>query len=92
VKPDITYIENFPTLLTVEALRDLIDWQQRNVTVYGKTHPQPRLTAWYAPVSYVYGSLLLMGKGTQTDWQHALPRTSRPIGPRVNLTFRLAKT
>ena len=34
------------------------------------------------------GSLLLMGGSTQQHWQHALPKTSRPVGPRLNLTFR----
>ncbi len=34
------------------------------------------------------GSLLLMRGPTQQHWQHALPKTTRPIGPRLNLTFR----
>ena len=34
------------------------------------------------------GSLLLMGGPTQRHWQHALPRTARPVGERINLTFR----
>lgn len=34
------------------------------------------------------GSLLLMGGQTQRHWKHALPRTARPVGERVNLTFR----
>jgi len=34
------------------------------------------------------GSLLLMRGDTQAQWRHALPRTARPIGPRINLTFR----
>jgi alkylated DNA repair dioxygenase AlkB len=35
-----------------------------------------------------HGSLLLMAGGMQHDWQHALPKTARAIGPRINLTFR----
>jgi alkylated DNA repair dioxygenase AlkB len=34
------------------------------------------------------GSLLLMRPPTQQHWQHALPKTARPVGPRLNLTFR----
>ena len=34
------------------------------------------------------GSLLLMRGPTQQHWQHALPKTARPSGPRLNLTFR----
>ena len=34
------------------------------------------------------GSLLLMAGETQHHWQHQLPKTKRPVGGRVNLTFR----
>ncbi|MBC2839165.1 alpha-ketoglutarate-dependent dioxygenase AlkB [Robiginitalea sp. SC105] len=34
------------------------------------------------------GSLLLMAGATQHHWLHQLPKTRRPIGPRINLTFR----
>ena len=35
-----------------------------------------------------HGSLLLMQGDTQRDYRHALPRTARPVGERINLTFR----
>lgn len=35
-----------------------------------------------------HGSLLVMAGDTQAHWQHALPRTTRPVGERINLTFR----
>jgi alkylated DNA repair dioxygenase AlkB len=35
-----------------------------------------------------HGSLLLMAGATQKHWKHALPRTAKPVGPRINLTFR----
>ncbi|MFK7988070.1 MAG: alpha-ketoglutarate-dependent dioxygenase AlkB [Sandaracinaceae bacterium] len=34
------------------------------------------------------GSLLLMGGTLQRHWVHRVPRTKRPVGPRLNLTFR----
>lgn len=34
------------------------------------------------------GSLLVMKGDTQHCWKHAIPKESRPCGPRVNLTFR----
>lgn len=34
------------------------------------------------------GSLLLMKGQTQHFWQHQVPKTAKPVGPRVNLTFR----
>lgn len=173
MKPDNVTLLALPG---VEDPKDLIDWQQRAVTVYGKTYPQPRLTRWYGPVPYTYsnlrweadplpgalvkllaaveaatgasfdcvlcnlyrsgsdcvgwhsddeplfgsdpviaslsfgatrafkmrskttkevetynlthGSLLLMGRGVQSGWDHCLPRTSKQVGERVNLTFR----
>lgn len=35
-----------------------------------------------------HGSLLLMRGDTQRHYRHALPRTVRPVAPRINLTFR----
>jgi alkylated DNA repair dioxygenase AlkB len=34
------------------------------------------------------GSLLVMAGETQRRYRHALPRTARPVGARINLTFR----
>lgn len=36
-----------------------------------------------------HGSLLVMRGDTQARFKHALPRSARPMGPRINLTFRL---
>mgnify|MGYP001555501632 FL=1 len=36
-----------------------------------------------------HGSLLLMSGQTQHYWQHQIPKTTRPIGERINLTFRV---
>lgn len=38
-----------------------------------------------------HGSLLLMTGDTQTYWQHRIPKTTRPMGARINLTFRYIK-
>jgi alkylated DNA repair dioxygenase AlkB len=35
-----------------------------------------------------HGSLLCMAGETQRHYQHALPRTTAAVGPRINLTFR----
>ncbi|MBC7845504.1 MAG: alpha-ketoglutarate-dependent dioxygenase AlkB [Flavobacterium sp.] len=163
-----------------EQLKNEIPWQQDNIRVYGKTHPQPRLTALFGnegkPYSYSnikmqpnpwnpilqkiksyiegvsdtnfttvllnlyrdgkdsngwhadnekelgsnpiiasvsfgaervfqlkhnsipnlkqnilleHGSLLLMKGTTQHFWKHQIPKTSKPIGSRINLTFRI---
>lgn len=38
-----------------------------------------------------HGSLLLMQGQTQHCWKHQIPKTAKPIGPRINLTFRVIK-
>lgn len=35
-----------------------------------------------------HGSLLIMGGAMQHHWLHHIPKTTRKIGPRINLTFR----
>ena len=35
------------------------DWRQDSVTLFGKTHPQPRLCAWYGEAAYRYSGLTL---------------------------------
>lgn len=34
------------------------------------------------------GSLLLMAGATQANWSHGINKSSRALGPRINLTFR----
>ena len=36
-----------------------------------------------------HGSLLLMKGTTQHFWKHQIPKTAKPIGSRINLTFRV---
>lgn len=38
-----------------------------------------------------HGSLLVMLGETQRHWQHAVPRTRKAVGARINLTFRLVR-
>lgn len=37
------------------------------------------------------GSLLIMQGELQHFWQHQVPKTSKPVGERINLTFRVIK-
>ena len=34
------------------------------------------------------GDVLVMSGRCQTDWLHRVPKTKKPVGPRINLTFR----
>ena len=38
-----------------------------------------------------HGSLLLMKGTTQHFWKHQIPKTAKPVGSRINLTFRVIK-
>jgi alkylated DNA repair dioxygenase AlkB len=35
-----------------------------------------------------HGDLLVMGGSCQRTWQHAVPKTARPTGPRISVQFR----
>ena len=57
---EIEYYPNFfdadKSIMLFEKLLNEIPWQQDNITVFGKTHPQPRLTSLFGnegkPYSY----------------------------------------
>jgi alkylated DNA repair dioxygenase AlkB len=181
----IIYYDNFWSLseanLLFQDLKNNIQWQQDYITLFGKTHLQPRLTAWYGHRNKVYtysgitmyprnwiqglltikekiepiaqvkfnsvllnlyrdgkdsmgwhsdnerelgkqpviasvsfggerrflikprdkknttreeiilthGSLLIMAGDTQEYWLHQIPKTSKFVAPRINLTFRV---
>lgn len=42
-------------------------------------------------LSLNHGSLVVMKGKTQHHWQHQVPKTVKPVGPRINLTFRLIR-
>jgi alkylated DNA repair dioxygenase AlkB len=35
-----------------------------------------------------HGDLAVMGGSCQRTWEHAIPKTSRPTGPRISIQFR----
>lgn len=160
-----------------EVLQDQITWEQHAVTLYGRTMPAPRLSAWIGDSAYRYsgivhepapwleplaelrdrlrgelgvtlnsclanlyrngtdsmgyhsdnepelgprpliasvslgdrrrfvlrhrvtrerwswdlgqGDLLVMRNESQSEYAHAVPKVSQPVGPRMNLTFRV---
>ncbi len=183
---DVSYYPHFFTSEKADELFDIllkdIPWQQDEISVFGQTHPQPRLTAlfgnegkpysysnivmqphaWNPVLTYIkeeietviserfttvllnlyrdgkdsngwhadnekelgrnpviasvsfgatrafhlrhntnknqklkilleHGSLLLMKGETQHFWKHQIPKTTKNIGKRINLTFRIIK-
>ena len=35
-----------------------------------------------------HGDLLVMGGSCQRTWEHAIPKTAKPVGPRISVQFR----
>jgi alkylated DNA repair dioxygenase AlkB len=35
-----------------------------------------------------HGDLIVMGGSAQRTWEHAIPKTARPVGPRISIQFR----
>ena len=35
-----------------------------------------------------HGDLLVMGGSCQRTWEHAVPKSARPTGPRISVQFR----
>ncbi len=42
-------------------------------------------------INLEHGSLLIMKGATQHFWKHQIPKTAKPVGSRINLTFRIIK-
>ena len=49
---------------------------------------RPKRGGASVPILLEPGSLLVMRGATQRHWMHSVPPTRRPVGPRLNLTFR----
>lgn len=70
---DITYIPKFlksnEADIAFKKLRERISWQQDNITVFGKTYKQPRLTALYSKskLSYTYSNITMQPKPFTPD-------------------------
>ncbi|MES2373413.1 MAG: alpha-ketoglutarate-dependent dioxygenase AlkB [Bacteroidota bacterium] len=41
-------------------------------------------------IPLTHGSFLFMGEMMQYFYEHHVPKTAKPVGPRINLTFRIA--
>ncbi len=55
------------------------------VRIFALRHRQTRQQV---SMELPHGSLLVMAGECQRSWQHAIPKSSRPLGTRINLTFR----
>ena len=51
-------------------------------------HPRKFNTAESIRFNLTHGSLLIMSGSCQRQWKHSVPKSKKPTGPRINLTFR----
>ena len=49
---------------------------------------RPRAGGATLGFSVGHGDLLVMGGSCQRTWEHAVPKTARPVGPRISVQFR----
>jgi len=79
---DDDYGDPNPTIpsLTLGAARPF-----RLAKLVGKSRLDKCTTVEYLPR---HGDLLVMKGRTNAEWQHWVPKTAKPIGERINLTFR----
>jgi alkylated DNA repair dioxygenase AlkB len=51
---------------------------------------RPRVKGAGAPLRFEagHGDLLVMGGSCQRTWEHAVPKTAQPVGPRISVQFR----
>jgi alkylated DNA repair dioxygenase AlkB len=49
---------------------------------------RPRAGGQGRKVPLGHGDLIVMGGSCQRTWEHAIPKTSRPVGPRISIQFR----
>ena len=86
--------------------QDLVAWHSDTLPSSGKHHAIASVTFGERRVCKVrhktdrsvaqidipltHGSLLVMGETMQDHYEHHVPKTAKKIGPRINLTFRIA--
>ncbi len=86
---DISYYPGFFNLETANAYFNLllneIPWQQDHITVFGKTYPQPRLTALFGnnDKPYTYSNVTMQPLG----FTSALSEIKKQIESTTNTTF-----
>jgi len=76
-------VTNFGTV-PFDFIRRGISFEQRSVKVFGKLHPQPRLTRWYGPVAYEYSGLSWLAEAMPEYISGLCSRVSRQVGVEFN--------
>ena len=69
----------------LSALIDEINWKQEHITLFSKTHPVPRLQAWYADpgYNYAYSNIDL----EVNPWSDTLLEIKKTVETQTNQSF-----
>ena len=68
----------------IRTLIDTIPWRQERIKLFGKSHLQPRLIAWYGDASYRYSGLTLQPLGWTPELLDLKNRVESLTGHRYN--------
>ena len=68
----------------LQILRDEIEWEQREITLFGRTVPTPRLTAWMGDAPYTYSGVTNHPKPWPPILDDLRERLRRELGLEVN--------
>lgn len=63
-----------------------LEWEQKEITMFGKTSPLPRQTAWMGPGDYVYSRI----RNTPQPWPAVLRQIQRETEKLLNTSFNSA--
>ena len=79
------FLESNNATLLYEQLLSETPWQSDSITLFGKTHPQPRLTAFYGvdDLSYSYSNIKMLAN----TWSNTLLKLKLEIEQRTSTTF-----
>lgn len=77
------HADNEPELGANPTIASISLGAVRRFQLRHKKKPEQRVDLDLEP-----GSLLVMAGALQHHWRHGIPKTARPVGPRINLTFR----
>lgn len=80
----LQYFESYVDFPLEEITKDIV-WRNDSITMYGKTYPQPRLTAWHGEpgVNYSYSGI----KMSPAPWTPALLELRNKLEADLNAKF-----
>ena len=81
---DATWLSPDEADEALEALRDELTWEQREIVLFGRRIPQPRLIAWAGDLGYRYSGQTLEPRAFTPTAGRLLARVRAQIGVSLN--------